>query len=120
MQRWYDNDPTISMAVSLLQNAPEVNQDETVVMMEEHLKSSHEISLDQAQKPMELLYLFPRAQRRGLGAKARQFLEVMKSLPEPLQQELGFAIIHHLYHLECNELQEFQHPEHPEDQATQA
>jgi hypothetical protein len=99
-QRWYDQDPTISMSFSLLERTGKSNQD----------KASHYIvSLMEAEgifkkyfkhDPAKLHYLFPANRRKQFSAAAQRLVELMKELPQLVQLEYSLCLMNYIYLLE--------------------
>lgn len=98
-RRWYDHDPTISMAVSLLQNASHGHQETTarfmmMYMEREGILAEYELS------PEKISFLFPLLKRMNLDTSAWEMLEVMKRLPHGRQIEMSLTVINYIYMLE--------------------
>lgn len=102
-KRWYDHDPTISMAISLLQNASKPDQFRTVKYIIGLLERDE--ILNQYKKeigdPLRVSYLFPFNKRRNMEPSTRRLLEILKLLPESIQLEMALSIINYIYLLDA-------------------
>lgn len=101
-KRWYDSDPTLSMAISLLQNAPRSHQEMTARYMFNLLRSRD--LLDSAElrtKADRVRFIFPSFQRSRFEMHARHLVELMKHLPQGTQQDLAIQLINYMYMLDC-------------------
>lgn len=97
--RWYDTDPTLSMAVSLLQSAPKHHQELTAryvikLMEREGILQQYNI------EPGKLSFLFPLMRRGRLSSQSRDLLEILKRLPHGLQIEISLSLINYIYLLD--------------------
>ncbi len=97
--RWYDNDPTMAMAISLLQNTTPVHQEMAaryVLKWMEHegILNAYEMS------PNHMFFMFPLVRRNALNVHARQLLEVLKRLPRNTQIEVSLHMINYIYMLD--------------------
>ncbi len=102
-KRWYDHDPTLSMAVSLLQNASKPDQFRTVKYIMGLLERDE--ILKQYRKeigdPLRLSYIFPANRRRDMETSTWRLLEILKLLPETIQMEMALSIINYIYLLDA-------------------
>ena len=115
--RWYDKDPTLSMAMSLLQNASKSHQ-ETVARYMFKLMEAHKL-LDCAElKTQEdrVRFIFPAFRRARFEMHARHLVELMKHLPPEAQQDMAIEMINYIYILDAGG-QDFHLPEGLELQA---
>jgi hypothetical protein len=101
-QRWYDKNPTLSMAISLLQNASHIHQE----MAAQYLFSLMETQgiLDSAALSTQtgrIQFLFPSLRRTSFEVHARHLIEVMKHLSDEHQQFLAVQLINYIYALDC-------------------
>lgn len=99
--RWYDKDPTLSMAVSLLHNASRTHQDMAAqylfkLMEREGILDSTELRT----KTDRVRFLFPTLRRTGFEAPARHLIEVLKHLSYENQQLLAMQLINYIYILD--------------------
>lgn len=97
--RWYDNDPTMAMAISLLQNTTAVHQEMAARyilkwMEHEGILNAYEMG------PSQLFFMFPMVRRTSLNVHARQLLEVLKRLPRTTQIEVSLHMINYIYMLD--------------------
>lgn len=99
-KRWYDHDPTVSMAVSLLRNAPSDHQNVTSDYIMGLLGKDPILEPAAKESILNLSYLFPLGRRRHFTPPAIRLLETMKRLPHGLQLEMSFHMIHQLFVLD--------------------
>ncbi len=99
--RWYDNDPTLSMAVSLLQNASRIHQEMTAHYIRRHMERESILEKERLGPPGQLLFLFPFLRRNRLEKDAWELLEMMKRLPKDIQLELALMMINYIYMLDA-------------------
>lgn len=101
-QRWYDRDPTLSMAISLLQNASHAHQEAASrymfkVMDGLGLLNSAEVST----KEDRIRFIFPAFRRQKFEVHARHLVELMKHLSYDAQQAMAVQLINYIYLLDC-------------------
>ncbi len=99
-KRWYDSDPTISMAVSLLHNAAQTDQIKTTDYIFKLLEEQGAVEAYNLAKPLTVTYIFPFARREKLEQSTWRLLEILKNLPKDLQVEMALAMIQFIYRLE--------------------
>lgn len=99
-KRWYDNDPTISMAVSLLHNAAQADQIRTTDYIFRLLEGQGIVEAYNLAKPLTVTYIFPFSRREKLEQSTWRLLEILKNLPQALQVEMALNIIQFVYKLE--------------------
>jgi hypothetical protein len=100
-QRWYDKDPTLSMAMSLLQNAAPAHQEIAVrymfnLMRDQGLLDAPELRTGEGR----IRFIFPAFRRSRFGTHARHLVELMKHLPPEAQQDLAVQLINRIYLLD--------------------
>ena len=105
-KRWYDKDPAMSMAISLLNNASYDQQRqaaEHVLGLIEHV-TIEETGCQplQTKQFLQVAHLFPSHRRSHLEPTANRMVEVLKSLPTEIQLEMSLNIINQIYMLEAN------------------
>ena len=98
-KRWYDTDPTMSMAISLLQNTSPIHQEMTAAYLlrfleREGILKEYQLSSDR------VFFIFPLVRRSQMDRRACHLLEVLKRLPRGLQIELSLNMINYIYMLE--------------------
>ena len=98
-KRWYDQDPTLSMAVSLFQSALPARQEMTAKYLMKYLERHHVLD-NYDMKRNQLYFIFPFVRRNHLNVHAWHLLEVIKRLPRTLQLELALMMINHIYLLD--------------------
>jgi hypothetical protein len=101
-QRWYDRDPTLSMAISLLQNASHDHQEMAArymfkVMEGLNLLNSPEIST----KDERIRFIFPSIRRNKFELHARHLVELIKHLSPDAQEAMAVQLINYIYILDC-------------------
>lgn len=101
-QRWYDKDPTLSMAISLLQNASYAHQEAAArymfkVMDALNLLDSAEVTT----KEDRIRFIFPSFRRSKFEMHARHLVELMKHLSFDAQQAMAVQLINYIYILDC-------------------
>ena len=105
-QRWYDHDPTLSMAVSLLQNAPHSQQEMAARYMLRYMEREG-ILEDMDLSRQKVHFMFPFAKRSRLQPHAFRFLEIVKRMPRNAQLELALHLINYIYMLDAGEHHEY-------------
>jgi hypothetical protein len=101
-QRWYDNDPTLSMAISLLQNASKTHQEMAARYMFQLMQSRG--LMDRAElrtKDDRVRFIFPSFRRSRFEMHARHLVELMKHLNASDQQDMALQLINYIYILDC-------------------
>ncbi len=101
-QRWYDNNPTLSMAISLLQNASRTHQEMAArymfnVMEAQGLLDVAELST----REDRVRFIFPSFRRSRFEMHARHLVELIKHLDKSAQQDLAVQMINYIYVLDC-------------------
>jgi hypothetical protein len=105
-KRWYDKDPALSMAISLLNNATSEQQRLTA----EHILSLIEHLIDeetgyqplQTRQFLQVAHLFPNPRRLHMESTANRMVEILKTLPTEVQLDMALNIINQIYMLEAN------------------
>jgi hypothetical protein len=100
--RWYDKNPTLSMAISLLQNASHTHQEMAAqylfsLMETQGILSSGALDTQTGR----IQFLFPSLRRSSFDAHARYLVEVLKRLSNEHQQFLAVQLINYIYVLDC-------------------
>ncbi|HEY9746005.1 MAG TPA: hypothetical protein V6C99_07290 [Oculatellaceae cyanobacterium] len=100
--RWYDNDPTLSMAISLLQNASKTHQELAARYMFKLMESRNLLDkAEQGSKSERVRFIFPTFRRSRFEMHARHLVELLKHLPTETRQELALQLINYVYILDC-------------------
>jgi hypothetical protein len=99
--RWYDKDPTLSMAVSLLHNASKTHQEMAArylfqVMEHQGIMQSAELRT----QTDRVRFIFPSFRRNGFEMHARHLVELLKHLSYEHQQMLAVQLINYIYILD--------------------
>ena len=92
-------DPTLSMAVSLLQNAPHAHQEMAARYVLKNLDKNYTLNVH-ALSPSKLTFLFPSKKRTRLEPSAWKLLETMKQLPREQQLDISLTLINYIYLLD--------------------
>ena len=105
-QRWYDNDPTLSMAVSLLQNATPAQQDMAGLYMTHYMARlglGHHAPApsvpELGRKPGLGFLLFTK--RQNIEPRSFRLLESLKCLPRAEQLDMALHLINYMYLLDA-------------------
>lgn len=104
-QRWYDNDPTLSMAVSLLQNAPHSQQEMAARYMLRYMEREGILD-DLKLGKQQVQFVFPFIKRSRMQVHAFRLLEIMKHMPRNAQLEMALHLINYIYMLDAGEAME--------------
>jgi hypothetical protein len=114
-QRWYDKDPTLSMAFSLLHNASQEHQEMAAHYMFKIMEGM-EILNAEALRTQEgrIRFMFPGFRRSQFEIHARHLVETIKHLPPDYQQMMAIQLIDYIYLLDCG-LSEFPLPGEDEE-----
>jgi hypothetical protein len=100
-QRWYDKDPTLSMAISLLQNASHTHQEMTARYLFSVMKSNGLLDSAELRTQTERVrFIFPNFRRSGFEMHARHLVELLKHLNAEDQQEMAVKLINYIYILD--------------------
>ena len=101
-QRWYDKDPTLSMAISLLHNASAAHQEMAARYMFKVMDTQNLLDIEELRtKEDRVRFMFPSFRRSQFEMHARQLVELMKHLPPEHQQEVAVQLINYIYILDC-------------------
>lgn len=110
-QRWYDKDPTLSMAFSLLYNASHSHQEMAARYMFKIMDAMELLDSETLRtKEGRVQFMFPGFRRNQFEIHARHLIETLKHLPFESQQELAVQLINYIYILDCG-LSEFPLPD---------
>lgn len=100
-QRWYDNDPTLSMAISLLQNASKNHQEMTARHALHYLERENLVDPSFLRtQDGRIKFIFPLKRRTRMDVQACRMLEIMKRLPPDVQQAMALQVINYIYLLD--------------------
>lgn len=109
--RWYDKDPTLSMAISLLHNASKIHQEMAARYLFSQMETLGILSSSALRTHSDRIrFVFPTFRRSGFEIHARHLVETMKHLPKDYQQTLAMQLINYIYILDCG-LSDFPSPE---------
>lgn len=102
-KRWYDHDPTLSMAISLLMNASKTDQIRTSKYIMNLLEKDELLKRHRQEKgdPLAIAYMFPENKRRNMEESCRRLLEILKRLPFDVQLEMALSMINYIYLLDA-------------------
>ncbi len=99
--RWYDHDPTLSMALSLLHNASKVHQDLTAQYMMSLIHHKRLLKGEAPTGTAEIRFFFLPVRRNGFESRAKELVEILKRLEPEGQQAIAVALIDYMYILDC-------------------
>ena len=89
-KRWYDVDPTVSLAVSLMRNANILTQYKCADLI---INTSKENGLDMSENILTDAFTYVLRRWYDTDQKIAESFEYLKSLPEELQKEVALKII---------------------------
>ena len=89
-KRWYDVDPTVSLAVSLMRNANVITQYKCADLI---IQTSKENGLDMSENIITDAFSYVLRRWYDTDQKIAEAFEYLKSLPEDLQKEVSLKII---------------------------
>lgn len=103
-KRWYDHHPTLSMAISLLQNAPSHHREQTINYIHDIIRELYpgvtkRITLD----PGGFWSLNFVQKRRSMDQKSWMVVETLRYLPDADKELMGIEMIRFIYNLENEE-----------------
>lgn len=96
-KRWYDIDPTVSLAVSLMRNANIMTQYECADLI---LKKSKDNGIDLADNILTDAFAYVLRRWYDTDQKIAEAFEYLKCLPENIQREVALEIINLLQEAE--------------------
>ena len=89
-KRWYDVDPTVSLAVSLMRNANIVTQYKCADLI---VQKSKDNGIDLAENILADAFTYVLRRWYDTDQKIAEAFEYLKSLPEELQKEVALELI---------------------------
>ncbi len=89
-KRWYDIDPTVSLAVSLMRNANIMTQYKCADLI---VKKSKDNGIDLADNILTDAFTYVLRRWYDTDQKIAESFEYLKSLPEELQKEVALDLI---------------------------
>ena len=92
-KRWYDVDPTVSLAVSLMRNANVMTQYKCADII---VKKSKDNGMDLADNILTDAFTYVLRRWYDTDQKIAESFEYLKALPEELQKEVALDIINFL------------------------
>ena len=92
-KRWYDIDPTVSLAVSLMRNANIMTQYKCADLI---VKKSKDNGVDLADNILTDAFTYVLRRWYDTDQKIAESFEYLKSLPEELQKEVALDLINFL------------------------
>ncbi len=96
-KRWYDIDPTVSLAVSLMRNANIMTQYKCADLI---IKTSKENGIDLSQNILTDAFSYVLRRWYDTDQKIAESFEYLKLLPEAIQKEIALEIIDLLQQIE--------------------
>ena len=97
-KRWYDVDPTVSLAVSLMRNANIMTQYKCADLI---VKKSKDNGVDLADNILADAFSYVLRRWYDTDQKIAESFEYLKSLPEELQKEVALELINLLHEEEA-------------------
>ena len=98
-KRWYDVDPTVSLAVSLMRNANVMTQYDCADII---VKKSKDNGIDLADNILADAFTYVLRRWYDTDQKIAESFEYLKSLPIDLQKEVALDIINYLQEAEIH------------------
>ena len=98
-KRWYDVDPTVSLAVSLMRNANVMTQYDCADII---VKKSKDNGIDLADNILADAFTYVLRRWYDTDQKIAESFEYLKSLPMELQKEVALDIINYLQEAEIH------------------
>lgn len=98
-KRWYDIDPTVSLAVSLMRNSNIVTQYKCADLI---VAKSKENGIDLAENILTDAFTYVLRRWYDTDQKIAEAFEYLKSLPQELQKEVSLEIINLLQEEEAH------------------
>jgi hypothetical protein len=99
-RRWFDQHPTLSMAISLLQNLPLPQQSAIIACIMDKLEvvvvSELPVETSQASKAS------PSQRRAGDNTPVRQLIDALEPLAQTIQLDIALHIINASYWIDCH------------------
>ena len=92
-KRWYDIDPTVSLAVSLMRNANIMTQYKCADII---VKKSKDNGIDLAENILTDAFTYVLRRWYDTDQKIAEAFEYLKSLPDELQKEVALDLINFL------------------------
>ena len=89
-KRWYDVDPTVSLAVSLMRNANILTQYKCADLI---VKTSKDNGIDLSENILTDAFTYVLRRWYDTDQKIAEAFEYLKSLPEEMQKEVALSII---------------------------
>jgi len=89
-KRWYDVDPTVSLAVSLMRNANILTQYKCAELI---VKTSHENGIDLSENTITDSFTYILRRWYDTDQKIAESFEYLKLLPLPVQKAVALEII---------------------------
>ena len=98
-KRWYDIDPTVSLAVSLMRNSSLIRQYSCADII---IKKSKDNGIDLSDNILTDAFNYILRRWYDSDQKIAEAFEYLKLLPEELQKEAALEIIEYLQKSECS------------------
>jgi hypothetical protein len=102
LQRWYDQSPSLSMAVSLLHNASHEHQELAIHFMEQWMRE-HELydaAVRARSEEQSRFFRFPFGRRSDRSRGVKGVVELFKHLPHNFRVDLAVLLINYMYTVE--------------------
>ncbi|MEI7473976.1 MAG: hypothetical protein WCK67_04285 [bacterium] len=99
-KRWYDGDPTVSMAISLLRNA---SQDKQTLVFNLIKDKGVELGIEVTTRTFKGFGLF-KNRWYDSDEKLSNAMEVLRHCPTDIQKKVALDMINYLYNLELEQI----------------
>jgi hypothetical protein len=100
-KRWYDQNPTLSMAVSFLQNTTPQHRELTTAHFRRKISENYPDIGNQVTKEAQGFWLLIQ-KRRSMDQEAWALVEMMRFLPDDEMETFAVELIRYIYRLENN------------------
>jgi hypothetical protein len=102
LQRWYDQSPSLSMAVSLLHNASQEHQELAIHFMEQWMRQQelYEAALQARSEEQSRFFRFPFSRHSDRARGVKGAVELFKHLPTEKRIDLAVLLINYMYTVE--------------------
>ncbi len=95
-KRWYDKDPSVSLAVSFLRNA---NHESQILVADFLMEQFQILQITPAKSQFKIVNLFKR-RWYDFDRKLQDALECLRIAPSEIQKKLAVDVINYLYKLD--------------------
>lgn len=102
LQRWYDQSPSLSMAVSLLHNASSEHQELAIHFMEQWMREHghYEMAEKGRRDEQSRIFRFPFGRHSDRSRGVKGMVELFKHVPSESRLDLAVLLINYMYTIE--------------------